>query len=79
MIIMTILLASTAVVSSAPTQQTPRAQKVEVVAVTGCLKQQGTANDWILVKATDPVATAQGHRCRRSCRKNLYSERISSN
>jgi hypothetical protein len=58
--IMTLVLAVAAVVPAAPRQQTPGTQKIEVVAVTGCLKQQGTANDWILVNATDPVASRAG-------------------
>ena len=41
-------------------QQSAATPKVEVVAVTGCLKQQGTANDWMLVSATDPVPSRAG-------------------
>jgi hypothetical protein len=37
----------TALVSQAPTK------KVEIVSVTGCLREQGT--NWMLVAATDPV------------------------
>ena len=33
--------------------QAPPAKKVEIVSVTGCLREQG--NNWMLVAATDPV------------------------
>jgi hypothetical protein len=51
------LLFSFAALPPAFLQQAPTAQKVEVVAVMGCLKQQTTNNDWMLVNATDPVAS----------------------
>ena len=35
--------------------QTAPAKKVEIVSVTGCLREQG--NNWMLVAATDPVAS----------------------
>ena len=35
--------------------QTPPTRKVEIVSVTGCLREQG--NNWMLVAATDPVAS----------------------
>ena len=34
--------------------QSPPSKKVEIVSVTGCLREQG-ANNWMLVAATDPV------------------------
>ena len=34
--------------------QAPPAKKVEIVSVTGCLREQGASN-WMLVAATDPV------------------------
>jgi hypothetical protein len=34
--------------------QAPAANKVEIVSVTGCLREQGAGN-WMLVAATDPV------------------------
>jgi hypothetical protein len=34
--------------------QAPPANKVEIVSVTGCLREQGAGN-WMLVAATDPV------------------------
>ena len=34
--------------------QAPTANKVEIVSVTGCLREQGAGN-WMLVAATDPV------------------------
>jgi len=34
--------------------QVPATNKVEVVSVTGCLREQGAGN-WVLVAATDPV------------------------
>lgn len=34
--------------------QSPAPKKVEIVSVTGCLREQG-ANTWVLVAATDPV------------------------
>jgi hypothetical protein len=43
---------------SAP--QTDANNKVGVVAVTGCLKQQGSGNDWLVVNATDPVPSRGG-------------------
>ncbi len=33
--------------------QAPASKKVEIVSVTGCLREQGT--NWMLVAATDPV------------------------
>ncbi len=36
------------------TGQAPPAAKVEIVSVTGCLREQGAGN-WVLVAATDPV------------------------
>ena len=41
---------------SAPTviAQAPATNKVEIVSVTGCLREQGAGN-WVLVAATDPV------------------------
>ena len=41
---------------SAPTasSQAPATNKVEIVSVTGCLREQGPGN-WMLVAATDPV------------------------
>jgi len=35
--------------------QTAPTKKVEIVSVTGCLREQG--NNWMLVAATDPVAS----------------------
>jgi len=35
----------------------PAANKVEIVSVTGCLREQGAGN-WMLVAATDPVPSA---------------------
>jgi len=34
--------------------QAPAPKKVDIVSVTGCLREQG-ANNWMLVAATDPV------------------------
>ncbi len=44
---------------SAPTvsAQAPATNKVEIVSVTGCLREQGVGN-WVLVAATDPVPSA---------------------
>lgn len=36
--------------------QAPAAKKVEIVSVTGCLRERG-AGQWMLVAATDPVAS----------------------
>ncbi len=36
--------------------QSPPAKKVEIVSVTGCLREQAS-NVWMLVAATDPVAS----------------------
>ena len=35
--------------------QAPATKKVEIVSVTGCLREQGS--NWMLVAATDPVAS----------------------
>jgi hypothetical protein len=48
---MTLLL----VLSLAAAAQAP-AKKVEIVSVTGCLREPG-ANNWMVVAATDPVAS----------------------
>lgn len=37
--------------------QAPATNKVEIVSVTGCLREQGAGN-WVLVAATDPVPSA---------------------
>ena len=37
--------------------QAPATNKVEIVSVTGCLREQGPGN-WMLVAATDPVPSA---------------------
>jgi len=34
--------------------QAPAANKVEIVSITGCLREQGAGN-WVLVAATDPL------------------------
>ncbi len=39
------------------TWQAPATNKVEIVSVTGCLREQGAGN-WVLVAATDPVPSA---------------------
>lgn len=44
------------VLSLASAAQAP-ANKVEIVSVTGCLREQG-ANNWMVVAATDPVPSA---------------------
>jgi hypothetical protein len=36
--------------------QEPASKKVDIVSVTGCLREQGAGN-WMLVAATDPVAS----------------------
>lgn len=36
--------------------QSPAPKKVDIVSVTGCLREQG-ANNWMLVAATDPVSS----------------------
>lgn len=46
-------LHSILVLSLAAAAQAP-ANKVEIVSVTGCLREQG-ANNWMVVAATDPV------------------------
>jgi hypothetical protein len=38
------------------TAQDDRPKKVDIVSVTGCLRDQG-ANNWMVVAATDPVAS----------------------
>ena len=40
--------------ASAVSAQAPATNKVEIVSVTGCLREQG-AGSWMLVAATDPV------------------------
>lgn len=39
---------------TAAAEQEPTAKRVEIVSVTGCLREQGAGN-WMLVAATDPV------------------------
>ena len=43
----------TALVLAAFVLQTPPAKKIDIVSVTGCLREQGTS--WTIVAATDPV------------------------
>lgn len=43
-----------AVLAQTPAPPAAPAGKVDIVAVTGCVKEQGTGN-WMLVNATDPV------------------------
>jgi hypothetical protein len=38
-------------------QATPAPQKIEIVSVTGCLKE-ATPNNWTLANATDPVTSS---------------------
>ena len=54
--ILVLSLALMGVLKSAPTHasQAPAPNKVEIVTVTGCLREQGAGN-WMLVAATDPV------------------------
>src|SRR5215831_10564852 len=55
------LLLSLAALPSAPLPpQASAAPKVETVAVMGCLKQETTKNDWMLVNATDPIPSRAG-------------------
>lgn len=42
------------VMSLVAAAQAPAMNKVEIVSVTGCLREQGAGN-WVLVAATDPV------------------------
>ena len=44
-------------VMSTAAAQTPAPKKVEIVSVTGCLKES-TPNNWTLVNATDPVPSS---------------------
>jgi hypothetical protein len=41
------------VLSAPPVAQAPAPKKVDIVSVTGCLREQGT--NWMLVAATDPA------------------------
>lgn len=54
--ILVVLLAFVGGLKSAPVSaiQAPATSKVEIVSVTGCLREQGAGN-WMLVAATDPV------------------------
>src|SRR5689334_376063 len=58
--IIALVLSIASAIPAQPMQQSAPTEKVGVVAVTGCLKQQGTANDWMLVNATDPVPSRAG-------------------
>ncbi len=42
------------VAATAVSAQTPGPRKVDIVSVTGCLREQG-ANNWMLIAATDPL------------------------
>jgi hypothetical protein len=42
------------VISGSAAAQNPAPKKVEIVSVTGCLREQGAGN-WMVVAATDPV------------------------
>ena len=57
--ILVLSLALAGGLKSAPTvsAQAPATNKVEIVSVTGCLREQGVGN-WVLVAATDPVPSA---------------------
>jgi hypothetical protein len=44
------------VTAAAPVAQTPAPKKVDIVSVTGCLREQGAGN-WMLVRATEPVVS----------------------
>jgi hypothetical protein len=48
-----------AILTIAPTAvaQTPAPKKVDIVSVTGCLREQGT-NNWMVVAATDPMPSS---------------------
>ena len=45
------------VLALAGAQAAPSSQKIEIVSVTGCLKE-ATSNNWTLVNATDPVPSS---------------------
>jgi hypothetical protein len=47
-------VAALTTISGSVAAQTPAPKKVEIVSVTGCLREQG-AGDWMVVAATDPV------------------------
>jgi hypothetical protein len=51
----TLIAAGLAAILAAPALAQP-GQKVDIVSVTGCLRQQGSDN-WMLVAATEPVAS----------------------
>jgi hypothetical protein len=53
MTLSSILALSLMLAAQAPATN-PTANKVEIVSVTGCLREQGAGN-WVLVAATDPV------------------------
>jgi len=50
-------LHSILVLALALAAQAPPTNKVEIVSVTGCLREQGSGN-WVLVAATDPMPSA---------------------
>lgn len=53
------LTVTTAAQTTAAKPPAPATQKVPIVAVTGCLKQQGPT-DWVLASATEPEASTAG-------------------
>ena len=50
-------LALTVLTSASPLAQDARPKKVDIVSVTGCLREQGS-NNWMVVAATDPVPSS---------------------
>jgi hypothetical protein len=50
------LLIAAALILPAAAHAQPAPKKVDIVSVTGCLREQGAGN-WMLVAATDPVAS----------------------
>jgi len=56
-LVLSFVLAGGQMSAAAVGAQAPATNKVEIVSVTGCLREQGAGN-WVLVAATDPVPSA---------------------
>src|SRR5215813_5217283 len=52
-----VVMAGVMIATVAGRAQDDRPKKVDIVSVTGCLREQGS-NNWVVVAATDPVASS---------------------
>ena len=55
-LLVAVVLVAAVVIQSESAAQSPAAKTVDIVSITGCLREQGAGN-WMLVAATEPVVS----------------------